>query len=99
MSDKRKYVLVTAISSFRIRYAVPLEDITDSDGHVDPLWANDTVVMNEAKEFSQVHLGEAISDNLVIGEGKLLRMFDEENPHLKGWARQQKLEYIQNKQK
>lgn len=96
MSNQRKYVMVTTISSFRIRYAIPVDEITDSDGTVNPLWANDSVVMNEAKEFSQVHIGEAIADNTVLGETKVLRMFDDENPHLKGWDRNQKLDKLRN---
>ncbi len=53
MTDK--YYVVTAISQYRMRYVVPVEDLK-LDGHVEPVWAADSVTMNEVNEFSQEHL-------------------------------------------
>jgi len=57
MTDK--YYVVTAISQYRMRYVVPVEDLK-LDGHVEPVWAADSVTMNEVNEFSQEHLGETV---------------------------------------
>ena len=46
-----KYYVVTAISQYRMRYVVPVEDLK-RDGEVNPEWAADSVVMNEVNEFS-----------------------------------------------
>jgi hypothetical protein len=91
-----KIVMVDTISSFRIRYAIRLEDN-------DPAYyALDTVVCEEhnpdkLKEFSQEHLGYHISNHRVIDEEEYLRIFDEDNDYLKEWSREQKLNLIFDK--
>ncbi len=60
-----EWVLVECISTFRERYMVEVPIGKQ-------LWALDTVVMNEAKEFSQEHRGETIvSHRVVSGEEAL----------------------------
>ena len=51
MSEER-YVIVTSVSQFRIRHAIPMSKLQElnPDMPVDPKWAEDTVVMNEVKE-------------------------------------------------
>lgn len=72
-----KLVMVDCISTYRMRYCVEL-----NDDELD-VWACDTVVMEEAKEFSQEHLGEMIISHRVVSEEEACKMFREEMPHLK----------------
>jgi hypothetical protein len=68
-----KYVLVTAISTHRMRYCIPLDELQklNEEQPVDPKWALDCVVMNEIEEFSQDHLGEQIVDYDVLTEEEI----------------------------
>lgn len=78
-----KWVLVDTISTFRMRYVVEAPD-----DH--PEWALDTVTMNEAKEFSQEHLGETIVSHRVVTEEEALQICDVDNEYLKSWSAEQK---------
>lgn len=78
-----KWVLVEAISQFRMRYMVEAPD-----DHPD--YALDTVTMNEAKEFSQEHLGETIVSHRVVSEEEALQICDKDNDYLKSWTNEQK---------
>ena len=71
-----KLFLVDAVSSYRTSYVVRCEN----EEH-----AKDTVVMEEAKEFSQEWLGETISRVTEITEDDYLVLFDKENDYLKNW--------------
>ena len=103
MSDER-YVVVTCVSTFRQRYCVPVSELqklnTDVDIMSDPVkqieWANDSVTMEEVKEFSQSHLGEQILDTFILDEERVLQLFDRDNDYLKEWTKEQKLERIHN---
>lgn len=74
------FVLVEAISMFRMRYLVEVED----DG--DPRWACDTVVMQEAKEFSQEHLDEVITSHRVVTKEEAVKVFKEDHSYLSSWS-------------
>lgn len=93
-----KYVIVTAISSYRIRYAIPVDELqqlnTDVpvEGHEEE-WAMDCVTCGEAEEFSQLHIGEQIIDSVVIDEDAMLEQFDKENDYLALWSKEQKVKY------
>lgn len=89
-----KYYVVTAISQYRMRYVIPVEDLRDEDGNVEKIWAEDEVVMEEVEEFSQKHLGEVIVDVVEEDEEQILERFDEENSYLKEWDTEQKINYI-----
>lgn len=93
MTDKQ-YVIVTTTSTHRIRYCVPLDDLRDHDGTVDPKWAMDSVTMQEVKEFSQDWLGEQIIDYQVVDINGMLDQFDKDNDYLKGWSLEQKLSWV-----
>jgi hypothetical protein len=97
MSDE-KYVIVTTISHFRLRYAIPLSELQklNPDVEVDPLWANDSVTMQEVKEFSQLHISEDIVDNRVLTESEMLAQFSEDNPYLSSWTDEQKIKSVHN---
>jgi hypothetical protein len=77
--------LVETISMFRIRYVVECE----SADH-----AKDTVTMNEAEEFSQLHIDEMITSTREIDDVEYLRVFDEDNEYLQGWDEDQKFKFV-----
>lgn len=91
-----KYYVVTAISQYRMRYVIPVEDLRDEDGNVSDDWAMDSVTMEEVEEFSQEHLGEVVLDVVEEDEEQILARFDKENDYLKDWSTEQKLKHIQD---
>ena len=78
-------ILVDCISTFRIRYVIDTDNIE---------WAEDTVVMEEAQEFSQLHLGEQIVSTRTINKEEYLRLFNEDNEYLSVWEDEQKFKLI-----
>lgn len=96
MNDK--YVIVTAISTFRERYVVPLDELQklNEDYIVDPKWALDLVTCEEVEEFSQLHLGEQIVDMYEMNEDEILELFDKDNSYLKEWSKEQKIKHIRD---
>ena len=95
MSDE-KYVVVTAISQFRMRYVVPMSELQKENelAPVDPKWALDGVVCSDYEEFSQEHIGETIVDWQIEDEDHILHRFNTENGYLASWTKEQKLESI-----
>lgn len=82
-----KWVLVEAVSMFRMRYLVEAPD-----DH--PEYALDTVTMNEAKEFSQEHLSEVITSHRVVTLDEALEICDQDNHYLKSWSKEQKIDVL-----
>lgn len=80
-----KLVLVECVSMFRMRYMVEVPE-----DH--PEYALDTVTMNEAKEFSQEHLGETIVSHRQMTEAEALALCDIDNHYCKSWNDQQKID-------
>lgn len=77
-------VLVETVSTIRIRYLVEVpKDKKD--------WALDTVVMGEAKEFSQKYLDELIVSHRVVSESEALQLCDEDNEYVKSWSTDHKI--------
>lgn len=92
--DNERYVVVTAISTHRIRYCVPASQLDTDDPAKMIEYAKDSVVMEEVKEFSQDWLGEQIVDTFILDEERVLQLFNRDNDYLKDWPKQQKLEFI-----
>lgn len=96
----KEYVLVTAISHFRMRYCIPVDELRKenpeaSDEQFNAIeWANDCVTMNECDEFSQAHISEDIVDTRVVSEEEMLRQFDEDNDYQRSWTREQKIAFV-----
>ena len=84
MAQEKEWVLVECVSTFRERYMVEVPK-----GKAD--WALDTVTMNEAKEFSQKHLGETIVSHRVISEEDALALCDNDNDYAKPWDNEHKM--------
>ena len=82
--NKTEFVLVEAIGQFRMRYVVEVP-VGKKE------WAEDIVAMNQAKEFSQLSLGETIISSRAIPEEEIIPLCDEDNDYIKTWADDRKL--------
>jgi hypothetical protein len=80
-----QWVLVETVSMFRERYMVEVPVGVDQYGKDKVEWALDTVVMEEAKEFSQQHLGQTIVSHRVVTKEEALAMCDKENDYARKW--------------
>lgn len=89
--DTKEWVLVECVSQFRERYMVEVPK-----GKAE--WALDTVTMNEAKEFSQEHLGETIVSHRVIPFMEALELCDVDNHYCKTWDVEQKVKVFFTKE-
>lgn len=83
--DNKEWVLVETVQMFRHRYMVQVPEGKSE-------WALDTVTCEEAKEFSQEHLGETIVSHRVIGADEALELCDKDNDYCKVWSTEKKLE-------
>jgi hypothetical protein len=80
-----EWVLVECVSTFRQRYVVQVPAGKEE-------WALDTVSMEEAKEFSQKHLGETIVSHRVITQEDAIKLCDEDNGYVSAWPEEKKIE-------
>jgi hypothetical protein len=103
----KDYVVVTCISSHRMRYVMHRDDLQKLNPWnfrhnfqsvpVDAIdRANDTVNMNECEEFSQEYMGEYIIDTVEMNEEDMLELFGKDNDYLREWTKDQKLEWVRN---
>lgn len=90
--EKTQWVLVEAVSMYRHRYMVEVPVGTDAYGKDKAEWALDTVTMEEAKEFSQEHLGETIISHRVVTKEDALALCDKDNDYCKTWNDELKTE-------
>lgn len=97
-----KFVLVEALSQYRMRYVIEVPDNhaevgPDSFGCSAITWAEDTVVMEEMKEFSQKWLGETIIGSREVTREEILQMVNEDNDYCNGkygepWSDEKKMQ-------
>lgn len=80
-----EFVLVETVESFRMRYVVEVPKGKTT-------WASDTVVMKEAKEFSQKYLGETILSERVVTKKEIEQLVDQDNDYISSWSKQKKYE-------
>lgn len=80
-----QWVLVDCVSTFRQRYMVEVPVGIDDQGQDMSLWALDTVTMNEAKEFSQEHIGEQIVSHRVVSYDEAIALCDKDNDYTVAW--------------
>ena len=78
-SRARKLALVETVSTFRHRYVVEIPEGKLS-------WAEDTVVSEEAEEFSQKHLEQTIVSSREISVEEMHDLFVKDNDYLKDWT-------------
>lgn len=91
VAEETEWVLVEAVSMFRMRYMVEVPKGKSE-------WALDTVVMNEAKEFSQEHLDETIVSHWVVTEEEALKICDNDNSYCASWPNEKKIEVFFTKE-
>jgi hypothetical protein len=93
----KDYVVVTTISSHRVRYVMHRDDLQKLSPS-EPVnaieWANDTVIAEECEEFSQEHMDEYIVDTVEMNEEDILALFDKDNDYLREWTKDQKIGWI-----
>jgi len=77
--EQTELVLVDCISTYRMRYLVEVP-IGKTE------WALDTVVSEEAHEFSQLHIGEQIMSYRVVTNAEAMKICDEDNAYCSSWA-------------
>ena len=87
-----QFVLVETISQFRDRYVVEVPTGTDAFGKPKADWALDIVTMEEAKEFSQEHLGETIISHRVLSYDEVIKLCDKDNHYCQDWPEEKKVE-------
>ena len=96
-----KYVMVTTVLSYRMRYMIPVDELQRLNPDVsiegrEISWAFDSVASEEAKEFSQLPIGEHVVDGIIITEDQMLEQFDKDNSYLKDWTNEQKIEFVKD---
>jgi hypothetical protein len=82
-----KYVLVDAISQFRMRYVVEVPDDCENPGEgkypcTPEEYAMDTVTCEDAKEFTQHHLGETIVSAREVTLEEAIAQYRKDEPTL-----------------
>ena len=77
--------LVETVSMFRIRYVVECES---------PEHAKDTVTMNEADEFGQLHIDENIIGCREVTDTEIPVLFFEDHPYLESWGPERAMEQV-----
>ena len=96
MKKDKTYAVVTAISTHRIRYVIPMDELQNlnPESTATLAWAEDCVTCDEVEEFSQKHLGETIVDTVEMSQEEVLTLFDIDNDYLKSWNTEQKIDHI-----
>lgn len=92
----KEYVLVTTISHFKIKYAIPSDEFNKL-GFSEPVNTEklaDYINSGKVKEFTQHHLGENVADVSVYNEEDIVELFDLDNAYLAKWPTSQKIEWI-----
>ncbi len=91
-----KFVLVETLSQYRMRYVIEVpDDHNDREFPcTDIQWAEDTVTMEEMKEFSQKWLGETIIGSRQVDKPEILCLCAEDNDYLKSWTDEEKIERL-----
>lgn len=80
---KTKWVLVDAVCTYRMRYCVEIEDDEDEYSAIK------LVENQQAKEFSQLYLGEQIVSHAVISQEQALAQCRNDNDYVNSWEDQQ----------
>lgn len=84
-NKQTQWVLVECVGTFHHRYMVEVPKHRAE-------WALDTVVMNQAQEFSQKHIGEQIVTHRVVSEKAALELCNQDNSYAQAWNNQAKID-------
>jgi hypothetical protein len=101
MSNER-YAMITVVSTHRMRYAVPIGELqklnpnTKLEGNDKEAltWAEELVMEERVKEFSQKWLGEQTVDRNVLTQEEAIKLFDSDNEYLADWTEEQKIKTL-----
>lgn len=91
----KRYVLVDAISQFRMRYVVEIPENVENPTEeglypCTPIqYAEDTVTCGDVKEFTQKHIGESILDSREVTLDEAFKIFRSEEPYFDKWTDKQ----------
>ena len=103
MSDTdERWVVVTTVSQFRERYAIPASELNKLNNTIDMsnspaeqiVTAKNLVSEEKIKEFSQKFIGESIVDTFVLDKDRILQLFDRDNEYISDWTDEKKLNFI-----
>lgn len=83
-SNDKEWVLVDCVQQYRTRYMCEVPK-----GKAE--WALDTVTLKEAKEFSQLDIGETIVSHRVVTMQEALDICNEDNDYCNTWNDEQKV--------
>jgi len=77
-----RYVMVDCISQFRLRYVVEVPDDVEEGQYpcTSEEYASDIVVCEEAKEFTQQHIGETIVSTSEVTLEEAIAQFRKDEP-------------------
>lgn len=99
-----KYAVVTVVSSFKQRYIIPTEALQELNEDIDldeelaRVWAEEEVMSENVKEFSQHWLGETVIDVDLIKLEKALELMKKDNRYLtegeSAWTIDKQIQYI-----
>ena len=93
----RKYVVVETLSTFKIKYSIPIDEMeglktgADLDDKTAIEYANDYVTCEDVEELSQEWIGEQIVGTRVLSESDVVDIFDESNVFASAWPESKKL--------
>lgn len=76
--QKTQWVLVDTVSTFRMRYCV---EVPVGKDYV----ALNKVSANEAKEFSQLHIGEQVVSHRVLDMNEAMKICRKDNDYVSSW--------------
>ena len=88
---EKVWVLVETVSMFRERYVIEAPA-------TNPEYALDDVTCEDAKEFSQLHVGETIMSHRVVTEAEALTLCDVDNEYCSSWSDEKKIEVFFTKE-
>lgn len=96
----RKYVVVETLSTFKIKYSIPIDEMeglktgADLDDKTAMEYANDYVTCEDVEELSQEWIGEQIIDTKIATQPEVIEFFNESNQFARGWEEGKKLQSI-----
>ena len=79
-----KYVMVSAISMFRMKYCIEVPDEIEPEYLLD--YVEKQVKAENTLEFSQRHMGETVSDYSIVTKNEILEQFRSEEPYFASWS-------------
>jgi hypothetical protein len=101
-----KFTVVTVVSQFKQRYVIPTEGLQelnqdfDLDAETAKVWAEESVMAEEVKEFSQNWLGETVIDIDVVDEDRVIELMARDNKYLvegdDPWPREKQIKFVNN---